>query len=211
MRRASRRRRAVHRKVEFAGHARLFQAVQNAAGLLMYGTPRHSRQSEAPGRNEDGIGMGEKVTDRRDSATGRISVTIRLMSTAATAPIHTTDDINARILAVSEDRIQGFQSDRSARIARQSGVELPLVIERHPSDAPRGTIRRVRQTLMSINLAAGGLIAWVIPEDRLNAGFEFMFHDDPFSGHIVIRSTDKETSGSKYRLWTTLKVPAAIR
>ena len=129
------------------------------------------------------------------------------MSTAATAPIHTTDEINARILAVSEDRIQGFQTDPLGEISRQSGVDVPTVIERIRAMLRAGTIRRVRQTLMSINLAAGGLIAWVIPEDRLNAGFEFMFHDDPFSGHIVIRSTDKETTGSKYRLWTTLKVP----
>jgi DNA-binding Lrp family transcriptional regulator len=129
------------------------------------------------------------------------------MSTAATAPIHTTDQINAKILAVSEDRIQGFQPDPLGEIARKSGVELPLVIERIQAMLRAGTIRRVRQTLMSINLASGGLVAWVIPEDRLNAGFAFMFHDDPFSGHIVIRSTDKETSGSKYRLWTTLKVP----
>jgi hypothetical protein len=81
------------------------------------------------------------------------------------------------------------------------------VIERIQAMLRAGTIRRVRQTLMSINLASGGLVAWAIPEGKLNAGFEFMFHDDPFSGHIVIRSTDKETSGSKYRLWTTLKVP----
>ncbi|MDB5322399.1 MAG: Lrp/AsnC family transcriptional regulator [Phycisphaerales bacterium] len=128
-------------------------------------------------------------------------------SATPTVPIHTTDDINARILAVSEDRIQGFQADPLGEIARQSGVELPVVIERIRAMLQAGTIRRVRQTLMSINLASGGLVAWVIPEDRLSAGFEFMFHDDPFSGHIVIRSTDKETTGSKYRLWTTLKVP----
>jgi hypothetical protein len=34
-----------------------------------------------------------------------------------------------------------------------------------------------------------------------------MFQRDPFSGHIVIRTTDTATVGSKYRLWTTLKVP----
>jgi hypothetical protein len=34
-----------------------------------------------------------------------------------------------------------------------------------------------------------------------------MFDEDPFSGHVVIRSTDGATAGSNYRLWTTLKVP----
>ena len=34
-----------------------------------------------------------------------------------------------------------------------------------------------------------------------------MWTEDPFSGHIVIRSTDADTPGSSYRLWTTLKVP----
>lgn len=43
--------------------------------------------------------------------------------------------------------------------------------------------------------------------DKLDAIFEFTFKEDPFSGHVVIRSTDREISGSDYRLWTTLKVP----
>ena len=34
-----------------------------------------------------------------------------------------------------------------------------------------------------------------------------MFEQDPFSGHVVLRSTDSATPGSQYRLWTTLKVP----
>jgi hypothetical protein len=34
-----------------------------------------------------------------------------------------------------------------------------------------------------------------------------MFQKDPFSGHVVIRSTDSVTAGSNYRLWTTVKVP----
>ena len=34
-----------------------------------------------------------------------------------------------------------------------------------------------------------------------------MFRQDPFSGHVVIRSTDAATAGSNYRLWTTVKVP----
>jgi len=34
-----------------------------------------------------------------------------------------------------------------------------------------------------------------------------MFRDDPFSGHVVIRTADPATPGAAYRLWTTLKVP----
>jgi hypothetical protein len=34
-----------------------------------------------------------------------------------------------------------------------------------------------------------------------------MFREDPFSGHVVIRTTDAVSAGSSYRLWTTLKVP----
>jgi hypothetical protein len=34
-----------------------------------------------------------------------------------------------------------------------------------------------------------------------------MFREDPFSGHVVIRSTDAAISGARYRLWTTVKVP----
>jgi hypothetical protein len=34
-----------------------------------------------------------------------------------------------------------------------------------------------------------------------------MFQQDPFSGHVVLRSTDAATPGAAYRLWTTLKVP----
>jgi hypothetical protein len=131
------------------------------------------------------------------------------MSTAAaaTVPVHTTDEINARILAVSEDRIQGFQPDPLGEIARLSGVDLPTVIERIQAMLRAGTIRRVRQTLMSVNLATGALVAWQVPEEKLSSAFEYMFHDDPFSGHIVIRSTDAAITGAKYRLWTTLKVP----
>src|SRR4051812_32292403 len=124
-----------------------------------------------------------------------------------TCPIDIGDPINSRILAVSEDCIQGFQIDPLGEIARLSGVDVDEVIERIQAMLRAGTIRRVRQTLMSINLAEGGLIVWEIPEERLHAGFEYLLHEDPFSGHIVIRSTDKGTAGAKYRLWTTLKVP----
>ena len=129
------------------------------------------------------------------------------MSEPAVIPVEVQDPINARILAVSEDKIQGFQTDPLGQIALQSGVELPIVIERIQAMLRAGTIRRVRQTLMATNLAKGALVAWQVPEEKLSAAFDYMWMDDPFSGHIVIRSTDAAISGARYRLWTTLKVP----
>ncbi len=125
-----------------------------------------------------------------------------------TLPTEITDPVNARILAVSEDRIAGFLPDPFAEIARLSEVDLPVVLERIRAMLAAGTIRRVRQTLMATNLAPGALVAWRVPAERLDAAFAYMVHEDPFSGHVVIRSTDAETPGSVYRLWTTLKVPA---
>ena len=125
----------------------------------------------------------------------------------ASVPVEIVDEVNARILAVSEDRIAGFSRDPFAEIAKQSGVDLPTVHERLRAMLATGTIRRIRQTLMATNLAPGALIAWRVAPERLDAGFEFLVQRDPFSGHVVIRSTDAETPGSAYRLWTTLKVP----
>ncbi|CAN5802540.1 hypothetical protein BH23GEM7_BH23GEM7_26690 [soil metagenome] len=127
--------------------------------------------------------------------------------TTDTVPVEITDPVNARILSVSEDRIQGFLADPFEEISRLSGVELPTVLERIRAMLAAGTIRRVRQTLMATNLAPGALVAWRVPPEKLDAAFNYMFQQDPFSGHVVIRSTDAETPGSHYRLWTTLKVP----
>ncbi|MGB7159881.1 MAG: hypothetical protein WBD40_17570, partial [Tepidisphaeraceae bacterium] len=122
-------------------------------------------------------------------------------------PVETSDPINARILAVSEDKIHGFQPNPLGAIAAASGVALPVVIERISAMVRAGTIRRVRQTLMATNLARGALVAWQVPEERLASAFDYMFQRDPFSGHVVIRSTDAVVAGSKFRLWTTVKVP----
>jgi DNA-binding Lrp family transcriptional regulator len=118
-----------------------------------------------------------------------------------------TDPVNARILAVSEDRVAGFHEDPFAEIARLSDVPVETVLERLRGMLEAGVVRRIRQTLMATNLAPGALVAWQVPTERLDAAFDFLASEDPFSGHVVIRSTDAETPGSVYRLWTTLKVP----
>jgi hypothetical protein len=125
----------------------------------------------------------------------------------STVPFEISDPINAKILAISEDKLQGFQRDPFGEISRQSGVELPVVIERIKSMLDAGTIRRVRQTLLATNLAQGSLVAWELPQEKLDAGFNYLFEQDPFSGHVVTRSTDAATPGSNYKLWTTVKVP----
>ena len=129
------------------------------------------------------------------------------MTTATETPIAHTDPVNAQILAVSEDRIQGFVRDPFGQIAAQAGLDVEVVMERIRAMLRGGTIRRVRQTLMATNLAEGALVAWQFPNERLDEAFDFMFQQDPFSGHVVIRSTDAATPGSSYRLWTTVKVP----
>src|SRR5689334_20404506 len=125
----------------------------------------------------------------------------------STVPAEITDPVNAQILAVSEDRIAGFLEDPFAEIARLSNVPVETVHERLRAMLAAGTIRRIRQTLMATNLAPGALVAWRVDNQKLDSAFEYMWTEDPFSGHIVIRSTDSDTPGSMYRLWTTLKVP----
>ena len=63
-------------------------------------------------------------------------------------PVNFTDPINAKILAIAEDRLQGFQRDPLGEISRQSGMDLPVVIERIRAMLRAGTIRRVREIII---------------------------------------------------------------
>jgi DNA-binding Lrp family transcriptional regulator len=128
------------------------------------------------------------------------------MSTLSIAT-HIDDPVNARILAISEDKVQGFDPDPIGQISSACGIDAATVRQRIVAMLQAGTIRRVRQTLLATNLASGALVAWVVSPEKLHSAFDFMFQNDPFSGHVVIRSTDTAVAASKYRLWTTLKVP----
>jgi len=122
-------------------------------------------------------------------------------------PVEHDDPINAKILAISEDKIEGFVREPFKEIALRSGLDVDVVMTRIAAMLRAGTIRRVRQTLLATNLADGALVAWKVPADKIDNAFDWMFQRDPFSGHVVLRSTDTVTAGSEYKLWTTLKVP----
>jgi len=121
-------------------------------------------------------------------------------------PVEHDDPINAKILAISEDKIEGFVREPFDEIARRSGVNVDVVMARIAAMLRAGTVRRVRQTLLATNLADGALVAWKVSEEKIDNAFDWMFQRDPFSGHVVLRSTDTVTAGSEYKLWTTLKV-----
>jgi len=125
-------------------------------------------------------------------------------------PIEHNDPVNSEILAISEDKIEGFVREPFEEIARRSGVDVDVVMRRIAAMLRAGTIRRVRQTLLATNLADGALVAWKVPDNKIDSAFDWMFQRDPFSGHVVLRSTDTVRAGSDYKLWTTVKVPHAF-
>jgi DNA-binding Lrp family transcriptional regulator len=83
-------------------------------------------------------------------------------------PVEHNDPVNAKILAVSEDKIEGFVREPFEEIANRSGVAVEDVMARIASMLRAGTIRRVRQTLLATNLAEGALVAWKVPEDKMD-------------------------------------------
>src|SRR5437762_7742677 len=122
-------------------------------------------------------------------------------------PVEHNDPINEKILAISEDKIEGFGREPFQEIADRVGVAADVVMARIAAMLRAGTIRRVRQTLLATNLADGALVAWRVSPDKIDRAFDWMFQRDPFSGHVVLRSTETVTAGSDYKLWTTVKVP----
>lgn len=122
-------------------------------------------------------------------------------------PVEHDDPTNAKILAISEDKIDGFVREPFEEISQRSGIPAEIIMERIAAMLQAGTVRRVRQTLLATNLADGALVAWKVAPEKIDAAFDFMFQRDPFSGHVVLRSTDAITPGSEYKLWTTVKVP----
>src|ERR1700733_4427686 len=97
-------------------------------------------------------------------------------------------------------------SVRGTRSAGQGAVARDAGRRDHPTD-PADADGDQSRTRCARGVAGAPWAGGGGPAERLDAAFETMVRDDPFSGHVVIRSTDAETPGSAYRLWTTLKVP----
>src|SRR5437667_12158478 len=93
----------------------------------------------------------------------------RALISISMLPVEHNDPINAKILAISEDKIEGFVREPFEEIANCSGVDVDVVMTRIAAMLRAGTIRRVRQTLLATNLAEGALVAWKVPEDKIDA------------------------------------------
>src|SRR5258708_12037134 len=91
-------------------------------------------------------------------------------------PTTHTDPVNAQILAISEDRIQGFVRDPFAEISRLSGVDVATVIERVQAMLRAGTIRRGRQPLMATNLPQRPRVPCPLPPPKIKPPFDFMLN-----------------------------------
>src|SRR5438045_9643224 len=81
-------------------------------------------------------------------------------------PVEHNDPINEKILAISEDKIEGFVREPFQEIAERSGVDADVVMARIAAMLRAGTIRRVRQTLLATNLADGAPAGGNGPEEK---------------------------------------------
>src|SRR5204863_365047 len=59
-------------------------------------------------------------------------------------PVEHNDPVNEKILAISEDKIEGFVREPFQEIAERSGVDADVVMARIAAMLRAGTIRRTR-------------------------------------------------------------------
>lgn len=119
------------------------------------------------------------------------------------------DPLNRRILAEAEDRIAGFYENPIGKIASCCGMPEHEVRERLLVMMRGGTIREIRQVLSSDARGASCLVAWRLPDDVLDAAFDWLVRNDSATGHIAIREPElMNVPSAAYRLWTTLSLPS---
>src|SRR5205814_1715813 len=109
-----------------------------------------------------------------NSAAGTVGQAWQRSGLIVMLPVEHDDPVNAKILAVSEDKIEGFVGEPFEEIANRSGVGVAIVMARIAAMLRAGTIRRVRQTLLATNIAEGALVAWKVREQKIDAAFDWM-------------------------------------
>jgi hypothetical protein len=131
---------SIKNKFCFIPQSVLTHKLRCAGPLIVLLSNRHRRDRRAGKKR-----LAKSGAVHENSRPRRKTWQVIEKMTLATVPFEISDPINARILAISEDRIQGFQRDPLSEISHESGVALPVVIERIQSMLRAGTIRRVRQ------------------------------------------------------------------
>src|SRR2546429_5391492 len=104
-------------------------------------------------------------------------------------PVEHNDPINEKILAISEDKIEGFVREPFQEIAERSGVDADVVMARITAMLRAGTIRRGRQTVLAAKLAHGALVGLEDPGEKNEAAFRFLLSRGPLSCSPVFRCT----------------------
>jgi hypothetical protein len=103
----------------------------------------------------------------------------------------------------------GFVREPFAEIADARGVcrsrpWLERIVAMLRAGTSGASVRRCSQPIWPTAASSPGKCR----RKKIDAAFRLdVRSSDPFSGHVVLRSTDAVTPGSDYKLWTTLKVP----
>src|SRR3989442_12979370 len=97
-------------------------------------------------------------------------------------PVEHDDPINAKILAVSEDKIEGFVREPFQEIAQRSGVDVDVVMARIAAMLRAGTIRRGCHNFIDKKIAERRLVGCKESqrkiEDARGIHFEYNRHID---------------------------------
>jgi len=122
-------------------------------------------------------------------------------------PTDPTDPITARILGSTGERLPGFQRNPMAEIARLTGITQEVVIDRLRACLDGGVLRRIHQAPLASSAADGVLCAWQVPAEQVEAAFDFLFSQDPFTSQVIERHSDNESDEPNFTLWSVLKIP----
>jgi len=108
---------------------------------------------------------------------------MNVMTTAA--PFCNFRSGDARILAVSEDKLQGFQQNPlRVNCGQNRFANWCVVVERVQAMLRGGNDSASAANFDGNESRAGVASAWQVSAEKIETAFDFMFQDDPFSGIV---------------------------